>query len=156
MTDEKKIETTETEVPSEARRTFVKTAAKAAIAAPAVVLLLDAATKPASAVPVYTGGEGPIIIVSDLRLKRDISPVDTLPSGIPLHSFRYWNDDRTFIGVMAQDLLADERFRHAVSTDRSGYHVVDLAALGLGVSGSRAQLLEAGRAALRAARPLTN
>ena len=156
MAEEDKIETTDSEAQAENRRSFMKTAAKVAVVAPAVTLLLDATTKPALAIPVYTGGEGPIIVVSDARLKRDVSPFETLPNGLQLYSFRYWNDDRAFVGVMAQDLLADERFCHAVSTDRSGYRVVDLAALGLVVSGSRSQLLEAGRAALRAARPLTN
>lgn len=32
---------------------------------------------------------------------------------------------------MAQDLMADDRFAHAVHTTRQGYDVVDYAALGL-------------------------
>jgi hypothetical protein len=63
--------------------------------------------------PCYTGSVGGGF-VSDLRLKHDIHPVDTLPNGLQLYSFRYWNDDRTFVSVMAQDLLEDERFSHAV------------------------------------------
>ena len=42
-----------TQVEHEARRAFVKTATKAAIVAPAVVLLLNAATKPAAAQSFY-------------------------------------------------------------------------------------------------------
>ena len=89
---------------------------------------------------------------SDARLKRGVQPVGTLPNGVHLFSFRYWNDDRTFIGVLAQDLLRDERFRHAVSIGPHGYYQVDLAALGLDVSGSKEQFLEAGlKAAIEAA-----
>ncbi len=93
---------------------------------------------------------------SDLRLKRDMRPVETLPNGLQLYSFRYWNDDRTFVSVMAQDLLEDERFRHAVTEDESGYYMVDLGALGLDVVGSRSQFYEAGQSAMRDAEPVTN
>ncbi len=95
-------------------------------------------------------------IRSDIRLKRDVRPVETLPNGVQLYSFRYWNDDRTFVSVMAQDLLKDARFRHAVTQDESGYYLVDLGALGLGVAGSRSQFYEAGQNAMRAAEPVTN
>ena len=84
---------------------------------------------------------------SDERLKRDIEEVDTLPNGLTLYSFRYWNDDRTFVSVMAQDLLEDLRFRHAVIEDERGYYMVDLATLGLGIAGSREEMFEAGRKA---------
>ena len=93
---------------------------------------------------------------SDERLKRDIRPVDTLPNGLQLYSFRYWNDDRTFVGVVAQDLLADERFRHAVIEDESGYYMVDLAALGLGIEGDAKQFFEAGKRAVAEAEPVVN
>ena len=92
----------------------------------------------------------------DLRLKRDVCPTGTLPNGLQLYSFRYWNDDRTFVSVMAQDLLEDERFGHAVIEDASGYYKVDLAALGLEVAGSRQQFRDAGRKALADAKPVTN
>ena len=92
----------------------MKTAAKAAVVAPAVMMILDASTKPASAQTLYAP-----LIVSDLRLKQDVLPVEALPNGLQLYSFRYWNDDRTFVGVMAQDLLEDERFHHAVSEHKT-------------------------------------
>ena len=90
---------------------------------------------------------------SDARLKRNIHPVGTLPNGVHLFSFQYWNDERTLIGVVAQDLLRDERFRHAVSMGPHGYYQVDLAVLGLDVSGSREQFLEAGLKAAAEADP---
>jgi hypothetical protein len=141
-------------VEMKSRRTFVKTTAKLAIGAPAVTLLLDASTKPAEAT--IGGGYLPPKPPSDLRLKKDVSPVEMLPNGLQLYAFRYWNDDRIFVGVMAQDLLEDERFRHAVIKDETGYYTVDLGALGLEVVGSREEFFEAGKSALRAALPLVN
>jgi hypothetical protein len=138
------------------RRAFVKTAVKAAVAAPAVALILDASTKPASAAPPYGFFSDGAAVTSDLRLKQDVCPVEILPNGLQLYSFRYWNDDRTFIGVMAQDLLKDERFRHAVSEGGNGYYAVDLAALGLDVVGSREEFFEASQRALDGAEPVIN
>jgi len=92
---------------------------------------------------------------SDLRLKRDVRPVDTLPNGLQLYSFRYWNDDRTFVGVMAQDLLEDERFRHAVMEDENGYYMVNLSKIGLGIAGSREQFFEASQKAVAEAETVT-
>jgi hypothetical protein len=66
----------------------------------------------------------------DIRLKRDIEPAG-VANGVRLYSFRYWNDERTYIGPMAQELLADERFRDAVMEDGTGYYLVNLTALGL-------------------------
>jgi len=53
-------------------------------------------------------------------------------------------------------LLEDERFRHAVFADESGYYLVNLEALGLDVAGSRSQFFEAGRRALAEAEPVAN
>lgn len=93
---------------------------------------------------------------SDERLKRDIRPVETLPNGLQLYSFRYWNDDRTFVGVIAQDLLEDERFRYTVKEDESGYYMVDLAALGLGIEGNAVKFFEASQKAVAEAAPVVN
>jgi hypothetical protein len=87
---------------------------------------------------------------SDARLKRDIRPVGMLSNGINLYAFRYWNDDRVFVGVLAQDLLQDARFRHAVREGEDGYYRVDLSALGLAIEGDAAQFLEASDNALAA------
>jgi hypothetical protein len=70
---------------------------------------------------------------SDLRLKRDVREFRTMPNGVTLFTFRYWNDERTFVGAIAQDLLKDERFHHAVSVGDHGYFVVDYRALQLGI-----------------------
>jgi hypothetical protein len=95
-------------------------------------------------------GSGSGYSASDARLKRDIVYAMTLQNGIRLYSFRYWNDERRFVGLIAQDLLADARFRDAVKTDASGYYVVDLKALGLGIAGDAEQFQAASRKALGA------
>ena len=52
-------------------------------------------------------------------------------SGLDLDSFRYIGEDREFLGVMAQELLADERRGQAVEAGADGYYRVDYARLGL-------------------------
>jgi hypothetical protein len=79
-----------------------------------------------------------------------------LPTGLQLYSFKYWNDDQTFVCVMAQDLLGDDRFNHAVSQSEGGYFKVDFAALGLEIAGSKERFRHAGRRALREALPATS
>jgi hypothetical protein len=54
------------EVELEARRAFVKTAAKAAVVAPVVTLLLNAATKPAYAQSLYQAPT-PDVMVHPIR-----------------------------------------------------------------------------------------
>lgn len=68
---------------------------------------------------------------SDRRLKQDIERVGALPNGLPIYTFRYVGDDRVFTGVMAQDVLASPRWRHAVSVAADGFYRVDYSALGL-------------------------
>lgn len=45
------------------------------------------------------------ITASDRRLKTDIRRVGTLDNGLPVYLYRYANDLRTQMGVMAQDVL---------------------------------------------------
>lgn len=80
---------------------------------------------PGSAGP--PGGGAP----SDARLKSNISHVATLPSGIRLYKFKYRqsNDDTTYVGVMAQEMLITHP--QAVGSDKSGYLYVNYAMLGL-------------------------
>ena len=74
-------------------------------------------------------GEGPAII-SDRRLKTHVQHVGETAEGLNLYSFRYIGEDREFRGVMAQELLADERHRGAVEAGADGYYRVDYARLG--------------------------
>ena len=108
------------------------------------------------ALAVATGDKDRIGLACDVRLKRDVRPVGVLRNGLQLYSFRYWNDDRTFVSVMAQDVLADERFRHAVFADGSGYYMVNLDALGLDIAGSRSQFFEASQNAVAEAEPVAS
>lgn len=84
--------------------------------------------------------------VSDRRLKRQVRRLATLDNGLKLYTFKYLRDERTFVGVMAQDLIEQPQFRHAVSTNGRGFHVVDYGRLGVETIGL-AKMIEAGRAA---------
>lgn len=75
--------------------------------------------------------KGPGIINSDMRLKKDVRHLVTLTNGIRVYAFRYLWDEALHVGVMAQDLIGDKRFAHAVHANRHGYYSVDYAALGL-------------------------
>ena len=77
------------------------------------------------------GGNTTINQPSDLRLKRDISYLATLESGIKVYAFKYLWEDKVRVGVMAQDLLRDPRFTHAVSRADNGFYAVNYGALGL-------------------------
>ena len=67
----------------------------------------------------------PAPAVSDIRLKHAIKHVETLDNGIRLHAFKYKNDDRYFVGVLAQELLDDTRFSDAAMMGTDGYYRVD-------------------------------
>jgi hypothetical protein len=84
---------------------------------------------------------------SDRRLKRDIVPWEATRAGLELYRFRYLGDNRVFIGVMAQDLLADPRFCRAVLVGEGGFYWVDYGALGLDPPDLDA-MIEAGRHAI--------
>ncbi len=84
--------------------------------------------------------------VSDRRLKRQVRRLATLDNGLKLYTFKYLRDERMFVGVMAQDLIEQPQFRHAVSTNGRGFHVVDYGRLGVETIGL-AKMIEAGRAA---------
>jgi hypothetical protein len=75
-------------------------------------------------------GEGPVII-SDGRLKTHVQHAGGTAEGLNLYSFRYIGEDREFRGVMAQELLGDERHRRAVEVGADGYYRVHYARLGL-------------------------
>ena len=84
---------------------------------------------------------------SDARLKHSVQYVETLENGVRLHAFKYLNDDRYFVGALAQELLQDERFAHAVILGDDGYYRVDHAALGLRMYNEQA-MVKAGQQAL--------
>ena len=59
---------------------------------------------------------------SDRRLKRNIKRLATLAHGIKLYSFNYLWSDTTYVGVMAQDLLAVARWADAVHLGSDGFY----------------------------------
>jgi hypothetical protein len=73
--------------------------------------------------------DGPLIMISDMRLKRDIERVGETEGGLGLYSFRYlWNDE-IHVGVMAQEVI---RVRpDAVVVGADGYYRVDYGKLEL-------------------------
>src|SRR5271156_4796095 len=66
-------------------------------------------TEDAVALALNKRGEGPAI--SDRPLKTHVQRAGGTAEGLNLYSFRYIGEDHGFRGVMAQELLADERNR---------------------------------------------
>ncbi|GAA6208791.1 hypothetical protein NBRC116601_20840 [Cognatishimia sp. WU-CL00825] len=94
------------------------------------------------------GGISHYYLSSDERLKTDIKKLKVLDNGITVYAFRYVGDDRYFSGVLAQDLLKDPRYEHAVKTGPKGYLMVNYGALPL--QGIDMDIMkEAGDAALK-------
>jgi len=95
-----------------------------------------------------------IFVGSDIRLKRNVHLLTTLENGLKIYSFKYLWDDAAYVGVMAQDLLANPAWRDAVVTPPNGFYVVNYGALGL-----RMNTLEAwqaqGLAAIRSSERLS-
>lgn len=72
--------------------------------------------------------------VSDRRLKRNIIALRQATNGLKLYSFQYQWSDTVYVGVMAQDLLDQPQFSHAVSKLPEGYYQVDYDSLGIRMS----------------------
>jgi hypothetical protein len=66
---------------------------------------------------------------SDTRLKRDVTQVGELDSGINLYRYRYLWSDTIYVGVMAQEVAAVKP--DSVLRGADGYLRVDYARLGL-------------------------
>jgi Chaperone of endosialidase len=96
-----------------------------------------------------TSGEGPPV-ESDRRLKTHVQHAGLTAEGLNLYSFRYIGDDREYRGVMAQELLADERHRPAVELGADGYYRVHYGRLRLAGLVTEEMLAAGERAARRA------
>jgi hypothetical protein len=70
--------------------------------APAMLAVLMSVAE-SRALIVVSGGPGPPV-ESDIRLKRDITQVGELDSGVGLYRYRYLWSDTTYVGVMAQEV----------------------------------------------------
>lgn len=74
---------------------------------------------------------GAVFGPSDRRLKRDMTLLATLANGMKIYSFRYTWSDTVYVGLMAQDLLLNRDWRHAVVRQANGFYAVNYGALGL-------------------------
>jgi polysaccharide biosynthesis/export protein len=68
-------------------------------------------------------------LVSDARLKRDITPIAKRENGLQLYRYRYAWSDKLYVGVLAQEVL--EVAPSAVSRGADGYLRVHYDRLGL-------------------------
>jgi hypothetical protein len=73
------------------------------------------------------GTLGGAYLRSDIRLKRDIERIGSLPSGLPVYRYRYLWSDEPQVGVMAHE--ARELFPDAVA-EFDGFLAVDYARIG--------------------------
>ncbi|MCX7191140.1 MAG: tail fiber domain-containing protein [Candidatus Methylopumilus sp.] len=69
--------------------------------------------------------------VSDKRLKRSIHLLTRLHNGLKIYTFKYLWSDVVYVGVMAQDLLKNPTWKHAVITKANGFYAVNYEMLGL-------------------------
>lgn len=76
-----------------------------------------------------SGGGGGGAVVSDIRLKEDISVTGMTPQGLPIYRFRYKGYPEVWEGVMAQDVAM--LHPHAIIRQPFGYLAVDYGKLGL-------------------------
>jgi hypothetical protein len=95
--------------------------------APAMLAVLLSAAE-SRALLVLSGGPP---VESDIRLKRDITQVGEVDSGVGLYRYRYLWSDTIYVGVMAQEVA--EVMPEAVQRGAGGYMRVDYARLGLRV-----------------------
>ena len=84
-------------------------------------------------------------------MKTHLKHAGETAEGLNLYSFRYIGEDREFRGVMAQELLADERNRVAVELGADGYYRVHYDRLGLAGLATDEMRAAGERAARRAA-----
>jgi len=87
------------------------------------------------------------LAASDRRLKKDIKKISEV-SGVPVYSWKYLNSDKTFTGVLAQDLVEIPELASAVSTGNDGFYRVDYSRLGF-IPENFAEMRKAGEAAAR-------
>ena len=81
-----------------------------------------------TAIGAGAGAIGGYYTGSDVRLKENIKRVGLLDDGLPVYTYTYKGDDKTQMGVMAQEV---ERVKpHAVATMDNGYKAVNYGLLG--------------------------
>ena len=71
------------------------------------------------------GGSSAGSAYSDRRLKHCIELIETRDDGLRIYNFNYVWSNITWTGVMAQDLLQQPQFAHAVKLETNGFYSVD-------------------------------
>jgi hypothetical protein len=71
------------------------------------------------------GGSSAGSAYSDARLKHNIELIETRDDELKIYAFNYVWSDVAWVGVMAQDLLQQPQFAHAVRMDADGFYSVD-------------------------------
>lgn len=107
---------------SKSKRTYEK---------PTVVQRSNLLIAAASSLVAISGSSSGVGTVSDRRLKAHIRALEKTANGIQLYAFRYFWSAQTFVGVMAQDLLDQPEFVHAVIVGKNDFYRVNYDALGL-------------------------
>jgi hypothetical protein len=72
-----------------------------------------------------------LLAPSDFRLKHQIKQIAILSNGLKIYSFKYKSRHGSFVGVMAQDLLANAKWSKAVVQGKDGYYMVNYSMLGI-------------------------
>jgi len=62
--------------------------------------------------------------MSDIRLKENITEIGVSPSGIPIYTFNYKGNKKSWSGTMAQDLI-ELGMHDAVIVNEDDYYMVD-------------------------------
>jgi hypothetical protein len=72
------------------------------------------------------GAASSLVQLSDERMKTDIEPVGRLYNGLPVYTFKYKGENKTHMGVMAQEV---EKTQPGVVHEFNGIKYVDYGAL---------------------------
>jgi hypothetical protein len=78
----------------------------------------QAAASTAAAIAMYAG-----MAASDKRVKKDIEKIGKTDGGLPIYTFKYKGEDKTQMGVMAQDV--EKKQPKAAATAPSGIKMVN-------------------------------
>lgn len=70
----------------------------------------------------------PLVMISDVRAKRDLRPIGHLENGLTLYRFRYNWGEQFYVGVVAQEVLTVDPA--AVERGSDGYLRVNYARVG--------------------------
>jgi len=113
------------------RETLTKLIGGSAFVAPVVAsfAMQGLSIRPAEALP---GSSSNQTVISDVRLKRDVTRVGTHPSGFGIYRFKYLWSATAYIGVLAQEVV--EKVPHAVSTGPGNFLGVNYGALDMAMT----------------------